>query len=117
MTYIKYNEKDPFNTTLIEYSNEMEALMNGAIKASQYEIDLIINHDALWFKGRLTLIRDARKDLLSAFDKYKTNVHYGIVVESPLEHSTILDWYQSLLDLKDEAFINVPEVIKYYFDK
>lgn len=115
MTYVKYNEKNPFNVTLVEYDNEMEAIIDGAIKAGQFEVDLINNREALWFNGRLTLIRDARSKLLTAFDKYKTNVQYGVVTESNAQHSIVVNWYQSLLDLKDEAFINVPEQIKYYF--
>lgn len=114
MTYIKYNEKNPFNVTLVEYDNEMEAIIDGAIKAGQFEVDLINNREALWFNERLTLIRDARSKLLTAFDKYKTNVQYGVATESNSQHSIVVNWYQSLLDLKDEAFINVPEQIKYY---
>lgn len=114
MTFIKYNENNPFNTQLIEYENELDGMFEGSIKAGQYEVDLINNREALWFKGKLMLIRDARKELLNAFDKYKTNVQYGIIIEDEEMHKYIINWYNNLLDLKDIAFINIPEKIKYY---
>lgn len=59
-------------------------------------------------------LRAKRKVLLEAFDKYKTNVMYGIKQESPTAKLNITYWYNDLLDLKEAAFTNVPNEIKYY---
>ena len=59
-------------------------------------------------------LRGQRSKLLKAFDTYKTNVSYGVEVETEAQHDEILVWYQDLLDLKATAFENVPECIEYY---
>ena len=63
--------------------------------------------------------RSKRQMLLKAFDKYKTNVAYGVEVEDANAHTKIVKWYQNLLDLKNSAFIveNIPARITYYLDK
>lgn len=58
--------------------------------------------------------RARRYQLLIAFDKYKTNVYYGIEQESQEDHNLILNWYHNLLDLSDEALENIPKRVKYY---
>lgn len=57
-------------------------------------------------------LRAQRKDILNAFDIYKTNVYYGI--EQDEDREQILAWYQDLLDLKETAFKNIPEAIQKY---
>jgi ABC-type Fe3+-hydroxamate transport system substrate-binding protein len=59
-------------------------------------------------------IRQLREPLLTAFDKYKTNIVYGIKVENEEQHQKILNWYQQLLDKEEEALQNIPEEIKYF---
>lgn len=63
-----------------------------------------------------TIKRRKRRMLLEAFDKYKTNVAYGVETEDSTTHTKIVKWYQDLLDLKNSAFIveNIPTRIKYY---
>ncbi len=51
---------------------------------------------------------------LAAFDKYKTNVLYGIEVESEEQRKIILEWYRSILDLNSAAFSAIPQQIEYY---
>ena len=58
--------------------------------------------------------REIRADLLRAFDKYKTNVQYGIEQESQEAKEEIMQWYKDLLDLQGVAFENIPERVKYY---
>ena len=58
--------------------------------------------------------REIRADLLRAFDKYKTNVQYGIEQESEEAKEEIMQWYKDLLDLQGVAFENIPERVKYY---
>jgi hypothetical protein len=59
-------------------------------------------------------LRAQREPILKAFDIYKTNVQYGIDTETAEEHLIIIMWYQDLLDLKESAFINIPDKIKRY---
>lgn len=61
--------------------------------------------------------RAKREKLLVAFDKYKSNVEYGIERETQTQHENMIAWYEDLLDLKDIAFENVPERVKYYLEK
>lgn len=63
------------------------------------------------YKDRL---RSKRVKLLTAFDKYKSNVDYGIERETEMQHKNMIAWYQDLLNLEEIAFDNVPERIKYY---
>lgn len=66
---------------------------------------------------RLIELRSRRELLLIAFDKYKSNVDYGIERETEMQHENMIAWYEDLLDLKEYAFNNIPERIKYYLEK
>lgn len=57
-------------------------------------------------------LRKKREALLQAFDIHKTNVFYGICVETEEEHKLITAWYYDLLDLKESAIDNPPEHIR-----
>lgn len=59
-------------------------------------------------------LRFQRQEILLAFDKYKTNVVYGIVQESEEEKTAIFNWYKQILDLEEQAFNNIPKAIIYY---
>lgn len=61
----------------------------------------------------LTIKRNDRAILLSAFDKWEKAVLRG----REQDDYVIMRWYQSLLNLEEQAFENVPERIKYYFEK
>ena len=65
-------------------------------------------------EDKLNSLRAQRKVHLEAFDKYKSNVNYGIKIENEITRSIIVAWYNDLLDLKETAFVNVPSEIKYY---
>ena len=56
-------------------------------------------------------LRTKRQPLLEAFDIHKTNVSYGICVETEQERKEILDWYYRLLDLDETAIDNPPKEI------
>lgn len=62
----------------------------------------------------LNIKREKREALLEAFDKYKTNVSYGVKAETNEKKAEILEWYRQLLDLIDSAFDQIPNEIKYY---
>lgn len=55
--------------------------------------------------------RSKRVPLLNAFDKWEKALLRGREVE---DSNISLIWYPNLLDLKDNAFENIPERIKYY---
>ena len=59
-------------------------------------------------------IRQLRRPLLDAFDKYKTNIGYGVISETADTHAQVVDWYRRLLDLDPEAIATVPDAIKPY---
>lgn len=61
---------------------------------------------------RKSELRSIRSDILNGFDIYKINVYYGIEQDNNREQ--ILIWYQDLLDLKENAFENIPEQVKKY---
>ena len=82
---------------------------DNTIRIEQYEFP--VNPEA-----EKNQLRRQRKPLLEAFDKYKTNVLYGVITESKSQHTTVMHWYYSLLDLKTSAFSNIPDVIKYYVE-
>lgn len=54
--------------------------------------------------------RADRIPLLLAFDKWEKAVLRGRETDSV----DIMNWYQSLLDLKDDAFIQIPDRVQYY---
>lgn len=63
-------------------------------------------------KQALSQKRAKRTPLLKAFDIYKSNVAYGLIVD--VEHNDIVAWYNDLLELEDRAFDNVPTAITRY---
>lgn len=63
---------------------------------------------------KLMALRLRRATLLTALDKYKNNVMYGIEAESEETHAAMLAWRQSLLDLDESAFEDIPERVQYY---
>lgn len=61
-------------------------------------------------------MRFLRKSILVAYDRYKTNVIYGIEKESVEDRQYMLDWYHMILNLNIEAFNKVPDKVKYYMN-
>ena len=58
--------------------------------------------------------RQLRKSLLTAYDTHKSTVIYEGQTETAAEKEKVLAWKQSALDLKTEAFKDIPEKVKYY---
>lgn len=46
--------------------------------------------------------RNFRKQQFAAFDIYKTNIDYGVILETPQMHDDILLWYDTMLAFTDE---------------
>lgn len=58
--------------------------------------------------------RSLRIPILKAFDIYKSNVQYGINIETAEEHTLILEWYEKVLNLEIDSILNIPTQIKKY---
>lgn len=78
-------------------------------KINNSDIDDLINTQEI-----NSIIRQLRKPLLEAFDIYKTNIAYGIEVETDEEKEHILAWYNNLLDKNVDALRNIPNRILRY---
>lgn len=72
------------------------------------------NWENIQKEHELNVLRNEREPLLIAFDKYKTNVNYGIAIETEETRKIIIEWYNKMLDLDKTAFNNIPIEIKYY---
>ena len=98
-----------------QYNNIMENIYTGKIPAYQVEnnvLNVVFSENE--YKPTEDELRSRRTELLKAFDIYKTNVVYGIVLETPEEKAEIYGWYLGLLGLDEESFNNIPQQIKYY---
>lgn len=58
--------------------------------------------------------RQLRKALLQAYDCHKSTVIYEGKTETEAERERVLAWKQNALDLKTEAFKDVPQSVMYY---
>lgn len=65
-------------------------------------------------ENKKILLRERREPLLAAFDKYKSNINYGIESEDEAQRQKIIAWYKLLLELDEFAFNNIPERVQYY---
>ena len=101
---------------LIEVSEEdLEAIDNGT-KCFDLENNCVVDYDNTedLKKAQIEELRAKREPLLVAFDKYKSNVNYGVEFESEEDRNIIINWYRELLELNASAFVNIPKRIKYY---
>lgn len=55
-------------------------------------------------------LREQRKPLLEAFDKWEKAVLRGREDDDDM----VMEWYIALLDLQDSAFESIPERVRYY---
>lgn len=94
---------------------EFEGIKNKT-KCFDLENNCVVDYDNTedLEKERTEKLRRLREPLLVAFDKYKSNVNYGIEVETETDKINIITWYRLLLELNEYAFNNVPEKVKYY---
>ena len=61
-------------------------------------------------------LRQARKDLLKAWDIHKGNALYGIDAHNEEDKAVCIKWYNALCDLEEWAFesSNIPKCVKKY---
>lgn len=102
---------------LIEISDEdYESMLEHASKnnmdivADENGKPIFIAKPSLTEEELLDQLRNKRKILLIAFDKWEKAVLRGRETDSTL----IMQWYQNLLNLNQAAFDNIPERIQYY---
>ena len=58
--------------------------------------------------------RQLRKPLLTAYDSHKSTVIYEGKHETAEDKAQVLAWKQDALDLRTEAFKNIPKQVRYY---
>jgi hypothetical protein len=90
----------------VEYQPSREEVEDVYVYVPYTEKELLEN--------KKLLLREKREPLLTAFDKYKSNVNYGVEFESDEQREKIIAWYRLLLELNEYAFNNVPDRVKYY---
>lgn len=59
---------------------------------------------------KLNKLRTDRISILDAFDKWEK----AVLRNREEDNSDIMNWFQNILDLQEEAFENIPERILYY---
>lgn len=70
--------------------------------------------DELVEEYKLNMLRIKRKPLLEAFDIYKSNLLVGAISLSDEEQQEVIDWYNLILELDEDAINNPPQVIVRY---
>lgn len=107
---------DKINNSVFSIANfEYQCRENRDVEISKEEYDNFFKVEETE-EQKLNKLRNKRRKLLEAFDKYKSNVNYGIVVEDVKTRTRIVSWYSDLLNLVESAFeeYNIPSEIKYY---
>lgn len=110
----KFNcQSFPIDETAIEVEQEVLDLI-GVKYCFDVENNRVIDYDNSEDLriAKLEELRQLRTPLLQAFDIYKSNVNYGI--EADVNRVEIITWYNSILDLDEEAINNPPEEIRRY---
>lgn len=78
-------------------------------KDEQFYVD-----EELVVEQQINTLRVKREPLLKAFDIYKSNLIVGAIVLSDEEQQEIIDWYNLILDLDEDAINNPPQAISRY---
>jgi hypothetical protein len=101
--------------TIIINEEDLKAVDNKT-KCFDLENNCVIDYDNTedLKRQKLEELRAKREPLLIAFDKYKSNVNYGIEIEDDTQRKEIVNWYNAIKDLNENALENVPERVKYY---
>ena len=109
---------DKINNSTFVIVNFEYTPSEGEVEISEDEYNEFMNQNFFTSteEDRLNSLRAQRKVLLNAFDKYKSNVNYGIVEEDEITRYAVIMWYNQLLNLEQIAFDNVPYVIQYYLN-
>lgn len=117
--YCDYLENVPnhmFDTSKQIYITDEDRLAIGLTKCFDLENNCVVDYDNTedLKKAKLEELRAKRQPLLIAFDKYKSNVVYGVEFETEEQRLLIIEWYNAILNLSEYAIENIPDRIKYY---
>lgn len=114
--YVEYLPANKLDERKQIWISEEDRLAIGETKCFDLETMAIVDYDNTQdlLNKKKEELRLKREPLLTAFDKYKSNVFYGIEEETQEQKTNILTWYGKVLDLNEEAINNPPEKIKYY---
>lgn len=109
------------NYEIVE-ANSLEDIIEGKTKYINGVLDNTYDYDSEYLsmleerktQSSINALRSKRDNILLAFDKYKSNIYYGIESETAREHTEMLEYYNKLLAMDEEAINNVPSRIAYY---
>lgn len=59
-------------------------------------------------------LRANREKLLKAWDIMVANIAFGTKQVTENRKQELIQWHRDILDLKESAFVSVPEEVKYY---
>lgn len=114
--FIEYVAKEDLDETKQIYISDEDRLAIGQTKCFDLETMSVVAYDNTedLENSKLEELRAMREPLLIAFDKYKSNVNYGVEFETAEQRDEIVLWYNSILNLEGTAFEIIPERIRYY---
>ncbi len=114
--FVEYVAKEELDTSKQIYITDEDRLSIGKTKCFDLENNRVVDYDNTIDKiiEHKNELRALREPLLVAFDKYKSNVNYGVEFEGEEQREEIVKWYNAIKDLDEDAINNVPEKIKYY---
>lgn len=97
----------PETDHMVEINDEYLPLI-GKTKCFDVENQCVIDYDNS--EDIKKELREKRKPLLEAFDKWEK----AVLREREPDDEAIMRWFNNILDLKQTAFENIPERIQYY---
>ena len=97
----------PETNSMIDVSVE-DLLQIGKTKCFDVENQRVINYDNS--EEIRKELREKRKPLLDAFDKWEK----AVLRNREEDSAVIMQWFEDILNLKQSAFDNIPERIEYY---
>ena len=100
----------PLDETAIEVS-EGDLLQIGKTKCFDLDNNCVIEYDNT--EDIKKELREKRKSLLVAFDKWEK----AVIRQREIDDENTMQWFSNLLDLKQTAFENIPERIRYYIEE
>lgn len=103
-SYIELDELESSKTYVSETGKAWKVI-NNELVLDVYDANIVDDNYRQY-------LRSHRDSLFAAFDIYKTNVFYGI--ENDSDRQLIIEWYQRVLDLDEDAINNPPQKIARY---
>lgn len=104
---------DTINNSVFAIENfEYELRENQDIEITKDKYDEFLKpfNTPLSEEDKKNTLRKKRRVILNAFDKWEKAVLRGREVDS----EEIMNWYESILDLDEEAIKSIPNEISYY---